>query len=338
VSLSGWQDRGVLSLVTLGGVLLVATLTARAQTPQTPPVFRSSADVVSVDVSVRNGTRVVTGLQAKDFDVSDNGVRQDLGEVSYGKLPIDVTIALDVSYSVTGALLDRLRRAVVQLTADLGRDDRLKLMTFNMRVSRVVDFTSDASAVERAIQATSAGGGTSILDTLSVALVSADHPDRRQLVVLFTDGGDSLSATEPQTLLDVGRRTNATMTAVLPAALFGQTVLLVGDNVGPGRAGQPMGSVARDLPVVTKPSPVLQQLGQLYTKLAADTGGLVIQLASPNEDLTATFRRALDEFRSSYVLYFTPRGVDRGGFHTLQVAVPQDSGVTVRARRGYWGG
>ena len=275
-----------------------------------------------VEVSVRNGTKVITGLEAKDFVVTDNGVPQDVNRASYGKLPIDVTVALDISYSVTGATLDRLRRAIVQMMSDLNKDDRLKLITFNMQVSRVVDFTSDVKAVEGAIRATSAGGATSIFDTLSVALVSADHLDRRQLVVIFTDGDDSMSTTEPQQLIEVAQRSNATVTPVLPGAL-----------VGSGPASAP-GRFSAFVPRIT---PMQRQEGQLYARLAADTGGLVIPIASPNEDLTATFRRALDEFRSSYVLYFTPKGVEHGGFHTLTVAVPQNKGFTVRTRRGYWG-
>ena len=191
------------ALIVAALVVASMTLTSgarRSQDPASPQaVFRASADLVTVDVSVRSGTRVVTGLTAKDFELVDNGVAQDISDVSFGKLPIDVTVALDVSYSVTGALFDRLRRAIVQMMSDLGKEDRLKLVAFNMRVRRVVDFTGDAAAVGAAIREASAGGGTSILDTISVVLVSAAPPERRQLMVLFTDGGDSLSLTEPET-------------------------------------------------------------------------------------------------------------------------------------------
>jgi VWFA-related protein len=205
-------------LAALSGAALFAA--GAAQDPQqTPPKFRSATDVVTIEASVRNGAKVITGLEARDFAVTDNGVPQDIYQASYGKVPIDVTVALDTSFSVTGALLDRLRRAVVQMMSDLNSSDRLKLITFNMQVSRVVDFTGDVKGVENAIRATSAGGATSIFDALGVALVSANHPDRRQLVVIFTDGDDSMSATEPSQLLEVAQRSNATLTAVLPAAL-----------------------------------------------------------------------------------------------------------------------
>ncbi len=107
-------------------------------------------------------------------------------------------MALDVSYSVTGTLLDRLRRGVVQLMDDLGPEDRLKLILFNMRVNRTVDFTTDVKVVETAIRSATAGGGTALLDAMSVALVSSSTPARRQLIVVFTDGSDSSSTTRPR--------------------------------------------------------------------------------------------------------------------------------------------
>ena len=306
-------------LAVAGFVVASLTVAFAGRSPQDPAnpqvVFRASADVVTVDVSVRNGTRVVTGLTARDFELVDNGVAQDLTDVSFGKLPIDVTVALDVSYSVTGALFDRLRRAIVQMMSDLGKDDRLKLVAFNMRVKRVVDFTGDAAAVGAAIREASASGGTSILDTVSVVLVSAAPPDRRQLMVLFTDGGDSLSVTEPETLQAVARRTNTALTVVAP-----DTSLRLYGPLG-------LGSVSADLQ--TGPMRVL-------AAVADDTGGVVVPVRQAAGDLAGTFRRALDEFRSSYVLHFTPRGVDRKGLHTLAVSVRRGGTLTVRARRTYF--
>jgi hypothetical protein len=79
---------------------------------QQQPTFRSEINAVVVDASVRDRSRrAVTNLQPADFVVIDNGVPQEVDNVSYGKLPIDVTVALDVSYSVTGVVLERLRRA-----------------------------------------------------------------------------------------------------------------------------------------------------------------------------------------------------------------------------------
>lgn len=270
--------------------------------PQDAPTFRAGTDLVSVGVSVRERGRAVSGLVAKDFTVRDNGVPQTVLDVSYEKLPIDVTVALDVSQSVTGVILDQMRRAVGQLKSDLRADDRLKLLSFNMRVTRLLDFTAGGNEADRALAKVTASGSTSLFDALAVALVTPTPIDRRQLVVMFSDGIDSGSITDAATIVDVARQSSSTLAFVLPMQSL------------------PMASAAA------------ANRG-LYTELASETGGVVVQVL-PRDDLAPTFRRVLEEFRSSYVLHFTPQGVARGGLHTLEVKVGR-AGVEVRARKGY---
>ena len=306
--------------------LLAAVMTLPSGAAQAPvrqvPTFRASADVVTVDVSVRDGSRVVTGLSADQFVVLDNGVPQRVTDVSYGRLPIDVTVALDVSYSVTGRLLDQLRRAVGELMRDLRGDDRLKLILFNMRVSRVVDYTTDVAAVEAAIGTAAAGGGSSVRDALAVALVSASAPERRQLVVVFTDAADSSSTLAPDDLLDLAQRTNASVASVVPPLV----------QVAPVR---PSAFLARTVVSSLFVRPAAAEGARLLERLAVETGGTQLRVTTRGS-LGATFRRVLENFRSSYVLHFTPQGVERGGFHTLEVGVKGREGLTVRARRGYF--
>jgi VWFA-related protein len=295
---------------------------ARAQSQEQLPTFRSSANAVMVDVNVRDKNRkVITNLKASDFEVLDNGVAQAVDNVSYGKLPIDVTVALDVSYSVTGTLLDRLRRGVTALMNDLKKEDRLKLMLFNNRVNRTVDLTGDTEAVDKALKAASAGGSTALLDAISVALVSGSAPDRRQLVMFFTDGSDSSSVSMPSAVTTTARRARATLSFVMPS--LGNVVVTNGSRTG-GSTTTAI-TIANGLPARTDP---------VYTALARETGGSVFPV-SASTDLAATFRQVLGDFRSAYVLYFNAKGVEQGGYHTLEVKVKRDD-TTVQARRGYW--
>lgn len=308
----------------LAAVVLVRPFAAApASAIQDPPTFRAEASAIAVDVNVRNRAgRPITGLTAADFEVYDSGVLQQVDEVVYGKLPIDVTVALDISYSVTGGLLERLRDATVAVMRDLGREDRLKLMLFNMRVARTIDFTTDVKVVERAITQASAGGGTALLDAISVALVSPAEPDRRQLAVFFTDGSDSVSTTTPVVLQRIAQRTRATLAFVMPGATAVQI---------PGRA------TIANAPGVSIPLPgvtmTVSPRQTVFSTLAVETGGSVVPVGS---SVAATFRRVLSDFRTTYVLYYRPRGVDRAGYHTISVTVKRD-GAQVRARRGYFG-
>jgi len=272
--------------------------------------FRAGTDAVVVDASVRRNNRPVTGLTAADFEIVDDGVLQKVTDVSYEKLPIDVTVALDVSASVTGSVLSQLRRSVQQLAGGLHAEDRLKLQTFNQRIQRLGDFASPPSTTDAAVARISAVGGSAVFDSLAVALAMPTTAARRHLVVLFSDGVDSSSISDPEMLFELARGSGSTVAVVLastnsqaPASVFSRRV--------PG--------------AIT--------VERLYDRIARDTGGTVVPISS-GDNLATTFGRVLDNFRASYVLYFTPEGVERAGAHTLDVRVKR-SNVQVRARNGY---
>ena len=62
--------------------------------------FSTNTEAVRVDVLVTRNGRAVLELGPQDFEVLDNGVRQELDIVSFEQLPLNVVIALDVSDSV----------------------------------------------------------------------------------------------------------------------------------------------------------------------------------------------------------------------------------------------
>jgi|1185.fasta_scaffold06583_2 VWFA-related protein len=295
------------------GATIWAAIPAGAVPQQEPTAtFRAGVDAVSVEASARRGNRPVTGLKIGDFQLLDNGVPQQISDLNYERLPIDVTVLLDVSASVTAPVLDQLRQSVRQLKADLGPRDRLKLVAFNMLVRRLADFEAPGAATDTAFAALTGRGSSAIFDSVAVQLAAPALAGRRHLIVLFTDGQDSSSISDPDALFEVARRTTATVDIVLASTAVERS------------SASPFAR-ARGRPAIT--------IGRMYDQLASETGGLVVP-PTPGEHLASSFRRALAEFRASYVLYFTPEGVDRAGVHTIDVRVKQD-GVEVRARRSY---
>ena len=302
----------------LAAVVVAATVVSgeRPQDPPQTPTFRSKTAGVMVDATVRDKLRrSITDLKPDDFILTDNGVPQRVHDISYGKLPIDITVGLDISYSVSGNLLDRLRQAVVQLMRDLGNDDRLRLLLFNNRVTRTMEFTRDVKAVERAIRAASAGGGTSLKDAMSVTLVSEGPPDRRQLAVFFTDGSDSTSTTPDEMLTAVAQRTRATMAFVIPSS-------------------SPAFTFSNSTTVTTSVNATQFRVPLLLRSLAQETGGTILPVGA-SANLSSAFKTVLNEFRSAYVLYFSPLGVERLGYHRIEVRVKREEAIVV-ARRGYF--
>lgn len=276
-------------------IVCVMALTATVVAAQVP-VFRASVDAVTVGVSVRRGNRPVTGLTVKDFSLSDNGVAQEITALSYERLPVDTTVLFDVSGSVTGPVMEQLRRAMVDLRRNLRADDRVRLVTFNMRIRQVLGLDAPASAVDAAFGALSAGGSSAVVDALAVALASGSAPERRQLIVLFSDGKDSISISTPDELRELARATTPTVSVVLA-------------------------------------TPTRLPFHQVFDDVAAETGGTVVSLL-PTESLGTSLQGALEQFRSSYVLTYSPSGVSTAGAHAIAVRVNRPD-VDVRARRGY---
>jgi VWFA-related protein len=316
----------------------LAVFGAVVQTQDRQP-FRSTADAVRVDVSVQRGGSPVAGLTLENFELLSDGVPQQIADLSVGRLPIDVTVALDVSSSVSGQLLADLRDEIGQLTSRLGGGDRLKLMVFNMRVRRLMDFGGRDRDATSALNRVSATGGTSLLDTIAVALTSAAPEDRRQLVIVFSDGADTSSISSPAVLLEVARRTTPTVAFVGPMGTSAPSVNTRATGSTPaqssGTVPMPTGP-AEAAPPVSQSGAPLSGPWTFLARIARETGGVVMPLpALRSANLRGAFGRVMDDFRSSYVLYFTPRGVPERGAHTLQVMVRGAGNVTVRARSGY---
>ena len=65
------------------------------------------------------------------------------------------------------------------------------------------------------------------------------------------------------------------------------------------------------------------------------TGGHMMPVAA-NGDLRGAFQKILQDFRSRYILSYSPQGVPTDGFHRLDVRTKR-RGLTVKARPGYVG-
>jgi len=309
----------------------IAALALCAAAALSAQVFRSGVDGVTVVVSVRAGNKPVTGLSAADFHVTDNGVRQTITSVAAAQVPLDLTLLLDLSSSVDGPQLQRIKKAVAE-TADLLRpDDRIRLIAISQVLQEMVPFQPRSAAL--ALDALRAEGATSLYDGMAATMMRPPDPGRRQLIVAFTDGRDSTSIVDPKLALEIARRSDAVLSVVVPvdAAEAASTRRLAqrntldslssAANVTAGRAGDGIG--ADGLPTV-------------LAQLAASTGGRLIALGV-EESIARVFKATLEEFRASYVLQYMADGVQADGWHELSVTVKKRGGLDIRARKGYMG-
>jgi len=181
---------------------------------QPPQVFRTGIEVVAIDVSVMRGNQPVPGLTSRDFALTDNGVTQQVESVTVERLPLNVTLVLDTSRSVAGERLARLSLAGRALVDGLRPDDHASLVTFSHQVTRAVPMTTDRAAIRTALGNLEARGSTALRDAVHLA-IQLDPRDRaRSLLLVFSDGQDTVSWLTEDAVIDTVRRSRLVIHAV----------------------------------------------------------------------------------------------------------------------------
>jgi VWFA-related protein len=274
---------------------------------------------VSIDVSVRNGNVPILGLSAGYFRLWDNNTPQTIESVSLGAVPIDATLFIDTSGSTAGQL-EVLKADVRKIAEMLRPDDRLRVLSFDDQVHDIFGWQRPDSRLDLDGIKESAISSP-VYDALLLAMLRRPEPDRRHLIVAITDGVDNGSLVSSATIRAVARRAEAVLHIVLIVPDFSNV-----PNAPPSRAA------GRSRPDAESDS----NLGEAATL----TGGDLYRapIVSFHERIVASFKKAFDDFRSSYVLRFTPTNVDLKGWHDLRVDVPGKATSRIRARRGYFGG
>jgi VWFA-related protein len=260
--------------------------TARAQ----QATFSSRIDAVRVDVLVTDANGPVRGLGPADFEIRDNGVLQQIDLVSFEQIPLNVVLALDMSDSVAGDRLDRLRAAGAAILGGLEPGDRAALVTFSHVVRLSAQLSTDIGSVRTALARASGDGSTSLVDGVYLGMQVGTADAGRELLVVFSDGLDTASWLSADKVLDVAKRTDAVAYAVA------------------------VRSPARP---------------EFLRELASFTGGRLFEVEK-TEKLDSIFLGILQEFRQRYLLSYTPRGVTREGWHKLDVRVKRSGTVKAR--------
>jgi len=275
--------------VLLAAVVAAAPLAAQRLT------FTARKDIVRVDVLVAEAGQPVRGLAVTDFDVFDNGIRQRVELMSAESTPVDAILTFDLSGSVAGDLLGRLKRAGNAVLSALTDREQAALITFSRSILLESALTHDRQRVRDALDSVQSSGDTALIDASYAALVLGESDSGRGVVIVFSDGLDSASWLSAAAVLDTARRTNTVVYAVSTAEL-------------------PRASFLRDLTTAT--------------------GGTLFEVDSTN-DLDALFVRVLNEFRQRYLLSYSPQDVPPEGSHKIEVRVHSHPGATVKARPGY---
>jgi len=182
--------------------------TARAQEPG--DVIRVRTDLVAVPVIVTDSRRRrVSDLRPADFAVRDDRGALKIDYFASGTERVALLFALDTSGSAR-EIIERQRAAALALFARFGHGSRVAVLHFGDLVELTIPFTSNSEA---ALASFSVGAresqGTAIFDGAAAAVRSFDgsggFSTERRIVILMSDGLDTLSSTSYRRVIDTAQ-------------------------------------------------------------------------------------------------------------------------------------
>jgi Ca-activated chloride channel homolog len=289
---------------------IAAIGTAAALAAQAP--FRAGVDLVSLNVTVMEGTHYVTDLEQKDFNVFEDGMKQEVTFFNKTNLPIALAILLDTSASMD-TKLPTAQEAAIGFGKRLRTQDLAEVIDFDNRVTVLQQFTNSPQELETAIRRTSAGGSTSLYNAVYIALkdlkkVVAKNSDeiRRQAIIVLSDGEDTSSLLPFEEVLDLAKRSETAIYTV-------------------GLRDNEIGGASR----------TFKEAEYVLRQLAQQTGGRAF---FPNQlsDLNGIYAQISDELSSQYTVGYTSKNPKRDGSWRRVVVRVARPNLTARTKLGYF--
>lgn len=202
------------------GLVLAASGAIEAGPDSGQERFRGGVDLVSLNVTVTQGGRYVTDLEQADFEVYEDGVRQQISFFSRVQHPIALAVLLDTSASMEGKL-ETAQEAAVGFARQMRRGDTMEVVEFNGQVTVLQPFTGDVAALERAIRQAHVNGSTALYNAIYISLKSLQKARarsaeeiRREAIVVLSDGDDTSSLVAYDEVLNLAKRSETTIYAI----------------------------------------------------------------------------------------------------------------------------
>lgn len=310
-----------------------------AQQPKNQQTIKVEVEMVSLPVVVysRDG-RYVAGLRKEDFQVIEDGMRQEISGFAATREPISVALLLDSSGS-TERNLKRIQDEAVRFVNLLRPDDASAIISFADEVHLLEPFNIERMKNTAGIRDMRPGGLTAVYEAVWLALEQVlEHEYGRKALVLFSDGVDNHSdSVSKEETLELARHSKATIYSIYfeadkpwsPRVPGGRFEFLQGL---PRPGGIP--PIGR-LPGARRPYPELIAGREYLDRLAEESGGFLVD-ANRLDNLGSAFRRIALELANQYSIgYYSTNKKHDGQYRAVEVRLNRP-GLVARTKRGYY--
>ena len=297
-------------------VLLWLPLIGTGLLAQQAPAQNHPEATVKVDVKLVNVYVTVTdsrgapvaGLKKENFVLLEDGRPQTISVFDKeSALPLSIALAVDTSLStrhdlpLEQASAKRFARTIMRSV------DALSVFSFSEAVSQS-PYTADLRRIEEGIDHVRLGAATALYDAVYLASRSLDRRQGRKVLVLITDGGDTVSKIDYKAAARAAEEAEALVYSII--------VVPIENSAGRETGGE-----------------------HALIQLSEDTGGKYYYATSMSQ-LDDAFRQISDELRTQYLLaYYPSQHASNSLFRRIQVEVKGSEAASsyhARHRTGYY--
>jgi Ca-activated chloride channel family protein len=285
----------------------------RAQTqtnPEPETTLKVDVKLVNVYVTVTDAHGApVAGLKKENFSVQEDGRDQTISVFDKeSAVPLSIALAIDTSLSTRHDLPLEQASAKRFAHAILRPVDALSVFAFSETVLQSTSYTPDLKRIDEGIDHIRLGAATALYDAVYLASRSLDRRQGRKVMVLITDGGDTVSKIDYKEAARAAEEAEALVYSII--------VVPIENSAGRETGGE-----------------------HALIQLSEDTGGKYYYATSMAQ-LDDAFRKISDELRTQYLLaYYPSQRLSNSQFRRIQVAVrglAEASSYRARHRAGYY--
>lgn len=378
------MERSLRSYLWLAALPLFAASPARGQAPAGPiapqvgaeiqqapkdvqPKLRVRVALVNTPVTVRDSRGdMVHNLDARDFQVSDNGVAQQISHFDLGGDPLSLVILLETSSRIA-PLLPEIRKTGILFTQTvMGPTGEAAVVGFNDSVDKLQDFTTNGDLIENAIARLGQGtSGSKLYDAMAVGVemlsgrpqATAERPGHRRVLMLLSEATDAGSEVKLGEVLRQAQLANVTIYSVGLSTTRAEFeakpkdtrphVTPPGTFPLPSQPGVPQtpsgeenryGNIDLMAAAVWAVQHIQDQVRDHALEVAASATGGAHLATFKDRSIENAIDEIGGELHSQYSISYTPRGTDAIGYHEIKIAVIRNDAknLKVRARPGYY--
>ena len=300
--------------------------------------IRVESSVVRLNVGVvdRKGHPIID-LSQSNFDVFEDGVKQNITHFEPTVTPFSVVLMLDMSGSTLG-FRQVLKQSAARFIDALGPDDRVAVIEFNEKPSLRNDFTNNRATIANSIAVSNGRGHTELYKALDFALEKLAHEkSNRKAIIVLTDGVDTSARDLDRQLLD---KTSSNAVATVIRAESNPALNAVLNRAdAQGVTIYPLALPTGDPAKLADPTPeqiAMFKAARERLQYMADRSGGRLNAINHLEEMGRLYAEVAAEIRTLYTIEYTPANDKRDGkWRDIKIDV-RDPNLISRTRQGYF--